>query len=188
MLTQAVAAIARDTLRVVDTVWVAASRGGFVERVAEWATVVVGAAAVVALVLPVLERLRQRASVDAAISVEAYAVRRILRIWLSVLEEMRAAGESPTLVRVARSGRAMEEVEERLQRAVMDAPHASSRVASAIREAYVLHARIEAAPPRATDDQGRPVEDEKEDAAIFADLRACVARLTDAVEPALRKK
>lgn len=189
MLTQAVAAVARDTVRVVDTVWVADSGSGFVDSVVAWSTIVVGAAAVVALVLPILERRRERASVDAAISVDAYAVRRILRGWLIPLEHMRAAGEPPTLERVGRRREEPKEVEDRLQRAVMDAPHASTPVASAIREAYVLYCRVAAAPPlEKIDSQGRPVGNEVRDAAIFADLQACAARLTDAVEPALRDK
>ncbi|MDP3909024.1 MAG: hypothetical protein Q8Q14_01410 [Gemmatimonadales bacterium] len=192
MLTQAVATVPDtvrvvDTIRVVDTVWVVQSGRGLVGTVAEWATIIVGVAAVVALFLPILERFRERASVDTAVSVDAYAVRRVVRVWVSSLEGVARGGGLPSLQGLY-LGEATDEVEERLQRAVTSAPHASPRVARSIREAYGLYYRVMTASHVETDVAKRTPADQANAAAELADLRACVARLTEAIDPALRDK
>ncbi|SRR5712691_3606324 len=132
----------------------------------------------------------RRKSVDAAISAEAYVVRRTLRGWILAAEHLRALGASPRLV----LGEQDKTVEERLQRAVAAAPHASPAVSAAIREAYVLYYRVTAEAPvesldvlQAQSREAREARDAKHDAAL-ADLQACIARLTDAIEPELRGK
>jgi hypothetical protein len=178
--------IPADTVRVVDTVWVAMTSHatGFVEHLTAWSTIVVGVAAIVALVLPMLDRRRQRKSVDAAISADAYAVRKTLSGWILTFQHLEAIGGSPrTLV----LGDQDKDVEERLQRAMAAAPHASRRVAKAIREAYVLYHRVTAAPEIETDVLRIAAAKKAKGAADLADMQACVARLTDAIEPELRK-
>lgn len=145
-----------------------------VETLTGWSTVVVGVAAVVALVLPMLDWRRHRKSVNAAISADAYAVRRTLNSWIFSAVHLEAVGGSPRTLVLGQQDKA---VEERLQRAVAAAPHASRRVAKAIREAYVLYYRATA--------QGQM---ENVTVAPLAVMQACVARLTDAIEPELRER
>src|SRR5207302_1879335 len=97
---------------------------------------------------------------------------------------LEALGQSPrTLV----LGEQNKEVEERLQRAVVAAPHASRRVQKAIREAYVLYYRVTAAPEIDTDVLRLAAARKVKIADGLADMRACVAHLRDAIEPELRE-
>ncbi len=82
-------------------------------------------------------------------------------------------------------------MEERLQRAITAAPHASRPIAAAIQEAYVLYFRATATPPveNLTDLRAKPrAALDAEYASALADMRACVACLTDAFVPELREK
>jgi hypothetical protein len=192
MLAQAVAPTARDTvhvidtLRVVDTVWVAVTphATGTVEVLTAWSTIVVGVAAIIALILPMLDRRRQRKSVDAAISADAYAVRKTLSGWINSFVHLQVIGGTP---RTFVLGEQDKEVEERLQRAMAAAPHASRRVANAIRAAFVLYYRVTAAPEIQTDALRIEAARKAQGAAHLADMQACVARLADAIEPELRE-
>src|SRR2546426_500389 len=135
-----------------------------------------------AVVTQLRDDKRRGESVDAKISAEAYAARRTIRSWILTAQHLQAIGASPTRIVVGEQDKG---VEERLHRAVAEAPHASRAVAAAIREAYVLYYRATAEPPveRLPDLQAKRAGGR--DAAL-ADLQACVARLTGAIEPELR--
>src|SRR5881396_3390983 len=150
---------------------------GTVELLTAWSTIVVGVAAIIALVLPMLDRRRQRKSVDASISSDAYAVRKILSGWILTAEHLTAIGSPPRSLVVGDQDKI---IEERLQRAVAAAPHASRRVAKAIREAYVLYYRVMAAPEVETDSFRIEAARKAKSAADLTDMRACVAHLRDA--------
>src|SRR5437588_4637428 len=121
----------------------------------------------------------RRKSVNATISDKAYAARRALRGRISGALQLQAMGGVPTFDPDP-------EVEGRLQRAVAAAPHASRPVAAAIRDAYVLYYRATEHPPAENLAQLLNEALAAASAAALAELQACVARLTDAIEPELR--
>jgi hypothetical protein len=86
-----------------------------------------------------------------------------------------------------------EALEEQLRRMVAAAPRASRSVRKAVRAAYALYYAATGPrpkPPKTLADlQARPLQVvEAENGAAYGDLQACVARLTDAIEPKLRDK
>ncbi|HXG96342.1 MAG: hypothetical protein E6J91_26895 [Deltaproteobacteria bacterium] len=130
----------------------------------------------------------RRKSADAMIGAEAYVVRRTLRSWILAAEHLRAMQGTPPRLALAEQDKT---VEDRLQRAITAAPHASRPIAAAIREAYVLYFRATAKPhvENLADLQAKPRATlDAEYAAALADMRACVTRLTDAIVPELREK
>src|SRR5688500_7007263 len=107
------------------------------------ATIVEAAAVVGATVLAAIALRKQssdeearRKSTDASIGADAYLVRRTLRGWILAGQHLLSVGGSLTSVPVAGEDH---DVEERLQRAIAGAPHASAPVGTAIREAYALY-------------------------------------------------
>jgi len=135
----------------------------------------------------------RRRSVDAAISADAYAARRSIRAWVVGVQRMQAS-EAPTFATVGIAGKQdSAAVEERLQRMVAAAPQASRAVQRAVREAYVLYYKAKGPGPQppesladlqATPQHVVPAQER----ALFGDLQACLARLTDAIEPELRER
>ncbi len=72
--------IPADTVRVVDTVWVAVQRdpAGFVEQATAWSTVAVALLALVALFLPWWDRRQHRRAVDGRVAITAHALTQIV--------------------------------------------------------------------------------------------------------------
>jgi len=137
--------------------------------------------------------VRERA-VDARISAEAYVVRRTIRGWVVAVEHLRGLGETPALVHVGVAGaEPLRVVEEQLQRMAADAPLASLQVGEAVREAYVLYYKAKGPgprPPESLADLQAKAQHVRtaEYQTHFDDLQSCLARLTAAIDPALRDR
>jgi hypothetical protein len=134
----------------------------------------------------------RRKSTDAAVGAEAYVVRRTIRSWIIPILHGQALGVPPTVDAVAIVGRQDSgAVEERLQRMVAAAPHASPGIQKAVREAYVLYYKAKGPGPKPPDTladlQAKPlhVRQAQQDE-VFGNLQACVERLTAAIDPELR--
>src|SRR5438046_1492050 len=98
MLAQAAAAVARDTVRIVDTVrvvrvdtvWVSAQPGGhdLVDYATALSTVAVAVFALVALGREIWLARQKRLAVDSQITGVAYAVQRQIKSWLEAPESV----------------------------------------------------------------------------------------------------
>ena len=103
-----------------------------------------------------------------------------------------ALGVSPTVDAVAIVGRQESgAVEERLQRMVAAAAHASPDVQKAVREAYVLYYKAKGPGPKPpetlADLKAKPVHvRQAQQDEVFGNLLACIERLTAAIVPELR--